>query len=139
MGNNNNRYSEMEKVIKAQGERGLEQLEFYYGIDLDVLRQTTKADAYSQVHGRDAGGPTSIVDTICGVLQGDDFLPSNDWYSGNFETGFLYTRSKAILVGDTIKIVTTDGKSRQFKIVERQQIGFTTEIFTKWKLSGLGD
>lgn len=133
-----NRYADMESILKEQSERGLEQMEYYYGIDLEIHRQK-KSDAYSQVHGRDAGGPTYIAETIHGVLQGDDFLPSNNWYSGNFETGFLYTRSKAILVGDIIKIVVTDGKSRRFKVVERQQIGFTTEIFTQWKLSGLGD
>ena len=138
MSGNRNRYSEMERILKDQGERGLEHMEFYFGLDFEVHRQI-KHDAYSQVHGRDAGGPTSMVETIHGVLEGDDFLPSNNWYSGNFETGFLYTRSEAILIGDTIKIVSSDGKSRQFKIVERQQIGFTTEIFTKWKLSALGD
>ena len=139
MGGNRNRYNQMEKIISDQGERGLEVMEYYYGLTLEVYRSINKGDAYGQVHGRDSGNVATLLKTIKGVLQGDDFLPSNDSHSGNFETGFLFTRDDDILVGDVIKIDSIDKKSRRFRIVERQQIGFTTEVFTKWKLSALGE
>jgi hypothetical protein len=134
-----NRYDEMERIIQDQGERGLEVMEYYYGMDLEILRPNRKGDVYGQVHGSDSGGPTNLFKVIRGVLQGDDFLPSNNSHSGNFETGFLFTKDKDILVGDVINIRSRDDKQRRFKVVERQQIGFTTEIFTKWKLSSIGD
>lgn len=131
-------YQQMEQIIKENGTRGIEHLEFYYGLDLEIHRPT-KSDVYNRVHGGNAGGPTNLVKTFTGILHGDDFFPSNDTHSGGFVSGFLYTSESDILVGDTIKIVPVDNKIRRFKIVSKENIGLTTEVFTKWKLSAIGN
>ena len=128
-------FKNMESIIKVQGERGLDNMLHYYGIDLDVLRPSV-SDASSKIHGKRAGGPVKKVGEIIGILESDDFLPSNSGHSGAFEMGFLYTRG-AVKVGDTIAVQSEDGKSRKFKIDEKQSIGLTTEVFTKYSLSAL--
>ena len=131
-------YSNVEKIIKTQGEAGLDVVEHYSGLHMELLRQV-KHDSYSTVHGRNAGGPEEFYKNIFGVIQGDDFLPNNNHYSGNFEQGFLFTREKDILVGDTLRIKTVDSKARTFRVDEVQGFGLTLEIFTFWKLTAIGD
>jgi hypothetical protein len=128
----------MEEIIKKQGERGLEQLLFYYGLDLDLLRQQ-KNDVYSKVHKENAGGPVSKVKGFKGILQNDDFFQSNNNYAGGFEAGFLYTKDPDVMVGDIIAIQSSDVKLRRYKIVKRLAVGQTLEIFTKWEISAIAD
>lgn len=131
-------YSEMERIIKEQGEKGLDLLEHYAGIELELYRDSTD-DVYSRVHGHVSGSEGELIKEFIGVLQSDDFAPSNDAYSGNFEVGFLYTKDKDVKIGDVIKIKSVDKKNRRFKIVEIDTVGLTLEIFKSFKLSNLGD
>lgn len=131
----------VEDILKKQGERGLEHLMFYHGLELELHRQL-KNDAYSQVHGRNAGGSTEKVKDLIGVLQGDDFFQASDSYSGNFTSGYLYIErcdDKDILIGDTIKVVAVDNRQRRYRIDKKEQIGFTQEIFDKYKIINIGD
>lgn len=130
----------MERIIKENGERGLEQLEFYYGVRLEVHRNVTaRGDVYSQVHGRNSGKEGMKVTDITGILVGDDFFPADDLYTGGFDLGFLFTRSDKVKVGDTLKVGVSDGKIRRYKVESKEDIGLTTGVFVKWKLSNLGD
>jgi hypothetical protein len=132
-------YYDMEKIISEHGERGMVSLEHYYALNMELLRQDKK-DAYSDIHGRNAGGPTKKICNMEGILVNDDFIPSDTMYSGNFEIGFLYTRDgERILAGDTIKVKTVDGKIRRYRIREQKNIGFTTEIYTKWEISSIAN
>jgi hypothetical protein len=131
---------DMERVIQNNGERGLEHLEFYYGVDLAIIRSVAgRADIYSKVHGKNRGKEGVVVDKIVGILASDDFFAADDAYTGGFELGFLYTRSDKVIVGDTLQIDSSDGKIRRFKVESKEDIGFTQTIFKKWKLSNLGD
>lgn len=131
-------YNEMEKIIEKQGLDGLIQLEFYYGMELELSRQT-KTGPYSSVHGSDAGQPGKPVKTFIGILQGDDFFESNTTQTPAFVAGFLYTREDDILVGDTVKIVSKKERSRRYKVTAIDSIGLTREVFKRYKLSAMGD
>lgn len=131
-------YSEMEKVIANQGDAGLDHLEHYYGLMLE-LRRPIKSDVYARVHGSNSGSNTEVIKTFKGVVEGDDFFPSNGAFSGGFIAGFLYTRDKDVRVGDEIRIEPSDTKMRRYKVVGKESLGLTREIFVKWKLSSIGD
>lgn len=131
-------YSEMERVIKNQGDAGLDHLEYYYGIELE-LRRPTKSNAYGRVHGSQAGTNTAHIKDFKGVVEGNDFFESNRGISPSFLAGFLYTRETDILVGDVIHIKADDDRHTKYKITAKETIGLTTKVFQKWKLSALGD
>ena len=130
-------YAELEKIFADQSENAIESVEFYYGLDIELYRQL-KNDVYSSVHGRNAGGSINKIKNFIGVIHGDDFMPSSDAYSGNFVSGYLYTREPEVKVGDVLSIVSSDGKSRRYTIDKRESVGFTREIFTKWKIASIG-
>jgi hypothetical protein len=132
-------YSNIEEVLKQYGDMGLEHLMFYAGIELELYRQL-KSDVYSRVHGKNSGGGVEKVKDFSGILVGDDFFQSSDSFSGNFVNGYLYiTKEEEILIGDIIAIKSTDLKSRRYKIDKEEQIGFTIEIFRKYKIINLGE
>lgn len=136
---NGNFYKNMESAIKQNGERGLIQLEHYYGVELSIYREIqSSTNVYGRVHGKNSGKEGEFVENFIGVVIGDDFFPSSN-LSGSFVAGFLYTRHGNIKTGDTIKINSDDGKIRRYKIESKDNIGLTTEIFTRWKISSIGD
>lgn len=47
--------------------------------------------------------------------------------------------STKIVVNDIIAINRLDGKSRKFKVISKETIGFTQEIVTRYAVSALGD
>ena len=95
-------FNEMERIIEKQGLDGLLHLEFYYGMNLILLRES-KSGAYNDVYGKDTGHPAEKVKEFIGILQGDDFFQSNTTQTPAFTAGFLYTRSSNILVGECNK------------------------------------
>ena len=131
-------YAEMERIIAKQGDAGLDHLEHYYGLKLE-LRRPEKSGVYTRVHGSQAGANTQVIKEFVGVVEGDDFFPASGEFSGGFMAGFLYSREKEVRVGDEVRIVSEDGKIRRYKIVGKESLGLTREIFTKWKLSALGN
>ena len=124
-----------ERILKHLSEVGIKQLEFYYGLDLEIYR--TSFDEYADVYGVHAGGKEYLVKSFTGVVVSDDMFGSENTYSGNFEEGFLYTSDKEPKVGDVIKIVSDDSKIRRFKIIAFETIGTQTEILGRFKLSNL--
>lgn len=127
-------FSEIEKVIRQNSDVALEYALFYYGQVLQQFR-SEKVDAYSKVHAKESGGPLSLVrDGLEGVLQADDFSTSDGNFTANFEEGFLFTKEKDIIVGDIIKI-DGGGGVREFRVEAREDIGYTTDMFVKYRLS----
>ncbi len=131
-------FNDMENAVKKNGENGLYHLLQYYGVDLELYRSAI-GDVYGRVHGRQSGDEGSLIDTFTGVIEGAEFSPSNESYSSDHVLGILYTEYKDLKAGDTIKIVSEDNKTRRFKVTEKRNIGFTTEIFTMWGVSSIGD
>lgn len=129
----------VENIVKKQGDNGLIYLEKYYGLRLELYREDTLGDRYSDAYGSSSGSTASKIGEFKGVLQGDDFIQKSDHFSGNFEEGFLYTRNKNILANDIIKIKNTEGVSRKYKVESIESIGYTTKVFNMYKLSNLGE
>lgn len=132
-------FNNVEKVIKDNAARGLEHIEFYYGIDTQIYRETPKNSRYSKVHGKNSGKEGEYLTTIIGLFESDDFFAADDGFSGSFELGFFYSRSNEVKVGDTLRIASDDGKERKYKVESKEDIGFTTTVFIKWKISSIGD
>lgn len=126
-------FNEMERIVQANTESALELALHYYGQTLTLMRPT-KADVYSAVHAKNAGGPMMNVGEIEGILHPDDFSSSDGVNAGNFEEGYLYTKNKNVMVGDIIVIVG-GSERRRFKIESKQAIGFTTDLFVKFHIT----
>ena len=129
-------FNDIEKIIHNQSKTGIDQLLFYYGVSISLMRQK-KDDVYSRVHGSKSGGPQYEVKKFVGIPVSDDYFPSNDGYSGSFQGGFLYTKEQSILVGDTLKINSSDGKIRRYKVEQVVSIGYTMEVFSKYEIVAL--
>ena len=130
-------FYEGEKILKDLSDVGIKQLEYYYGLDLELHR--TNKDIHTDVYGNHAGGKTYKLKDFTGILVSDDFFASDNAYSGNFQEGFLYTSDPEVLVGDVVSVKSADGKIRRFKIILRESIGTQTEVIDRFKLSNLGD
>lgn len=126
-------FGEMEKVIGINTDNALELALFYYGQELSLLRPA-RNNVYSKVHGKEAGGDLEDICSFTGVLQSDDFSTSDGNYTANFEEGFLFTKEKRILVGDVI-VIDAGGGIRRFRVEAREDIGYTTDMFVKYRLS----
>jgi hypothetical protein len=130
-------FKEGERILKKISANGVQVLEYYYGLDLELYR--VRENVHNDVYGVHAGGKSDYIETFIGVLVSDDFFASDNAYSGNFEEGFLYTTSQSPLVDDIISVISTDNKSRRFKIIAKESIGTQTDVITRFKLSNLGD
>lgn len=131
-------YSNVEDVLSDLHANGLKQMLFYYGIEVDVY-VPEKGSVYSKVHGTRAGGELTKLKSIDVILQSDDFFPTNLSYGGGFESGFMYCKEDK-LVGNTIAVKhAQDGKTRKYKIAEKEAIGNTKEVFFRYSLSAQGD
>lgn len=128
-------FANMEKIIKDQGDQGLEQLMFYAGVDLKLFRQD--GDQYSHAFGKHSGNRSDLIRMFVGALVSDDFFPADGAAAGNFEEGFLFTKDQGIMVSDVIEVDSADGKVRRYKVDSKESIGTQTEIFTKWKITNL--
>lgn len=127
---------DIEKNIAGNSERALLIAMHYYKLPMELSRPQ-KGDVYASVHGKNAGGSFQVVkEVFWGITQSDDFSSSDGYNSGNFEEGFLFTTEKEIKVGDRIKI-DLGGGIRYFKVETMEDIGFTTDMFVKWKLSNM--
>ena len=129
--------SEMEQIIKSNGARGLEVLLNYHGLDLELYRQVTCDDVYGKVHNKNSGNPVEVICNFQGAIAGDDFFPMTAQQAGVFHEAWLFTESDKIRPGDEIRIVRNDGRRMAYRVEENPGVGQTTQIFTKWKLSGI--
>ncbi len=125
-----------------------------YSLSLELRRITPKTsgvspsslsgeyDHYGVDYGDvdDKDDSLELVDTIAGIITGDNFTPtdpfSNAIFGGSSEIA-LYTKSTIVLSGDIIKVVRT--KSRRYKVDVEESLGITKEVFKRWRLLTLGD
>lgn len=129
--------ADMERIIKANGERGLEQLLHYHGMDLKLYRREHKNSVYDKVHNKNSGAPVSFLREFVGAIAGDDFFPTTGQQAGIFKKAWLFTDEQDIQPGDEISVVRVDGKRMAYRVEERPRLGQTIEVFTKWELSGI--
>ena len=131
-------YSEMEKLIQQNGDRGLDNLLYYFGLELSNFRQM-KSDPYSKVHGANAGAYSPKVKDFTGIISSDDYSPATGNLVTKFTSAFLYTKEVNVLVGDEIRINSDDSKVRHYKVIEKESIGLTKEVIVRYKLSNLAE
>ena len=131
-------YSDMERIIQQGGDRALDNLLHYYGLELSNYRQL-KSDVYSKVHSVNAGGYAPKVKDFIGIVASDDYSPSTGNLVTKFTSAILYSREEDLLVGDEIRINSADDKSRHYKIIEKESIGLSREIIVRYKLSNIAE
>lgn len=129
--------SEMENIIKLNGERGMELILHYHGLDLELYRQEVRDNVYGKVHNKNSGGPVLLIRRFIGAIAGDDFFPSTMTQAGIFKEAWLFTNEAGLIVGDEIRIFRDDGRRMAYRVEEVPVIGQTTQIFTKYKLAGI--
>jgi hypothetical protein len=130
-------FSEMERIIATNSDNALEVALHYYGQNLQLFRAKLASDnPYGKVHGKEAGGKYECIKKFIGILQSDDFSPTDGYYSGNFSEGFLYTKEKGIRAGDVVELITS-GEPRKFRVETPESIGYSTNLFVKFKLSNM--
>lgn len=127
---------QIEQVAKTQSTIYLKNLLRQYGIPLKLFKQVKTT--HSSVYGKTAGETVQNEDEIMGIVVGDDFFPSDSISFGTFEEGFLYTSSTIPQVGDTVQIERPGNQMRKFKIMEKQSLGTTNNVFDRFKLAALG-
>lgn len=131
-------FKNVEQIIKHQSDEAIEHLMHYHGMEVEIYRAINK-DVYSRVHGPNAGDEGTLLKKIKVMLTSDDFFTYGDKYSGSFVQGFMYSDDKTLLAGDTVKVVSLDGKLRRYKIERLEGIGDTMEVFERYVLSSMGD
>jgi hypothetical protein len=127
----------MENIIKNLSKEHLKVLEYYYGIDIELYRP--QKDIMTDVYGQFAGNNYDLLKNFTGIVVSDDFFPSDGVYAGNFEQGFLYTSETDINVADILKLVSSDGKIRRYKIESLDTIGTQDTLFTRYVISNLAN
>jgi hypothetical protein len=130
-------FEQMENIVKKESRVALELALHYYGIQLKVFQQ--EQGVTTQAYGSAAGGEENYSSTIEGILVGDDFFEEDSAFSGGFNEGFLYTISEEKLVGAIVQVDSQDGKARRYRVRSKKSIGTTTEVFTRYELTSVGD
>jgi len=130
-------YQNIEVALKTMHVSYLRVLERIHGIPL-IIRHA-KIDEHTSVYGVEAGEEYGDETEITGIVTGDDFFPTAAMSSGAFQEGFLYTTSTEVRVGDELEINSTDNRRRKYKIVSKEALGTTTDVFSRYQLSAKGD
>jgi hypothetical protein len=95
---------------------------------------------YLEVYGKKAAPVTKVsYITITGIVTGDELIPVDNYSAGTFSKGFLWTLDTNVLPGDTLVMPRQDNRNRRYVVGEREILGTTTNVMTKWKLTALGD
>ena len=124
----------------------LRTIERRYGIAIKIFKP--RKNVHSKVYGSSSGEKYEYSDEIQGLVTGDDFFPSDMRSSGSFQEGFLYTSYHDKIdpldqisfkaVGEK-RDNSNEGRSRQYKVVDKEAIGQTTEVMYRFRISALGD
>jgi hypothetical protein len=96
-------------------------------------------DDHQKAYGAAAGTTPTTYRTIRGIGTGDDFFPADALRSGGFLEGWLWTDEQSLIIeaGQLIEFVGEDGRSRRYHVTMSESIGWTTEIFTRYRLSAV--
>ena len=130
-------YSKVERVLKSRNRLYLKTLEKTHSIEIRYYRH--EGGLYSEVYGMESGETWGEVGCFQGMITGDTFFPASMFGSGSFERGFLFSSSDLPHVGGVIEVSSQDGRSRRFKIESKMDLGTTTDVFTRFDISAMGD
>lgn len=125
-------YKSAEEIVKKQKEAQFRAYYERYAVPLRLF--VPVQNAQSRVYGNHSGDAGGKPIDIFGIVTSDDFFPSSGANSGSFVEGYLYTQHKSVITGCIVEIVSGDNKARRYKIDTKESVGFTTEVFTRWKL-----
>lgn len=125
--------SELERIITQQQESRVLHLLKNSSVRLEVYRQQP-----STFYGKQTGNAYNHIDSIDGVITGDDFFVADTINSGGFVEAWMITLSDIPEVGDTIAIVREDGGERRYTIDALVSVGVTRSVFKRFKLSHIG-
>lgn len=125
-----------ERILKERHATYLRNLEKRFGIELTVVRQ--KQDTHSTVYGGQSGRKDSGDSfTVRGIITADEFTPVSGALSSTLDQGFLYTTSELIHTADQIHLGSDDLAQRIFKVVDKESMGSTVEVFYRYRLAAL--
>jgi hypothetical protein len=127
--------AEIERIASESMVDRLRYLETYHGIYLDIY--TLERDVHSDVYGKSANSTYKYEDSFTGILISSDIWSTGPDAAGSFDEGFLYTSSDIQLVGKVIQVQREDNKAKKYRVEEKETLGTTTVIFTRYKLSSL--
>lgn len=130
-------FNEIERLLKVQADDQLEHLLMYFGVDLEISK--IQEGVQSKVYGTMAGGNAQKIKEIVGILVGDDFFPTDEASGGGFIRGYLYTKDLTLTGNMIVSIKGQDQKSRRYQIVQKESKGITTDVFTRYVVSSLGE
>jgi len=132
--------SDIEFILRNQHQTYLETM-----VSSNVNRITlavfkAKSGIRSQVYGLDAGEEgTYPAGEIEALVAGDSFFPSDLASAGSLTEGWLFTASTILNAGDRVELKRSDQRTRRYKVVEIDRVGSSQAVFTRFKLSSLGD
>jgi len=128
----------IEKTNRNKLLLALKHQERYYSQDIKIFDKVDSV--HTSVYGSASGDKPDDYMEIKGVLVGDDFFPSDSQRSGSFQEGFLYTSHEELIQpGTLISVKRSDGKFLDYRVIEQSSIGFSIEVFKKYKLSAVGE
>ena len=125
-----------ERILKERHLMYLRNLEKRYAVELTIKRQLQ--DTHTTVYGVQAGRKDHSEDiTIRGIITADEFTPVTGALSSTLDQAFLYTTSELVKTADQIHIESDDSRTRIFKVVDKESMGSTIEVFFRYRLSAL--
>lgn len=127
-----------ESYYKEQLVTRLQDLINRFGLKIRVYRAVQ--NAHKSVYGTASGDDqASSLGEIDGLIVGDSFFPADFGASGNLDEGYLYTNSDIVRSGDKLEVIRRDKVKFRFKAESLEDVGTTTRVFKKYKISSLGD
>lgn len=127
-----------EAALRRQQQRALRHL-LNRGQGMEVRVWDLSNDVHQQAYGASSGSRGNTYRTIRGIGTGDDFFPADTLRSGSFQEGWLWTDDQTpISAGQEVEFIDgTDGRSRRYIVEGTESLGWTTEIFTRYRLSSV--
>lgn len=128
----------VEKVMEGQKQAQIKHLIETFGIRAKLFKPVKNKS--SRVYGIDSGeaNEDNFVRIDC-LVTSDDFFPTGPTSSGPFVEGFLYTLDPDVQVGDLLEIRRGDKRSNRYKIISKEAIGQTRDVFERYKIAAEPD
>lgn len=108
------------------------------GQGMTVRVFSVSKDTHTKAYGSASGSRSSTYREIEGIPTGDDFFPADIFRSTSFQEGWLWTNDQEIIQGgQEVQFLSPDGRTRRFIVQTSESLGWTTEIFTRYRLSAV--
>jgi hypothetical protein len=129
--------SQAEAHLQRQQARAIKHL-LNRGLGSTVRVWSQPQDDHQKAYGAAAGTTASTYREIRGIDTGDDFFPADTLRSGSFQEGWLWTDDPEVIeAGQRVEFIGEDGRSRHYHVTMSESIGWTTEIFTRYRLAAV--